>query len=94
VNPAGGTPIQLVDLVHKIAEVAGIEVEITFDLTKQEGRRRKQADLTKLNAKMPAFRQTVNLEKGLADMIEWHERNRLAGTFAEPIARPVAGPVS
>jgi UDP-glucose 4-epimerase len=82
VNLAGGTPIQLIDLVHKIAELAGIEVDLTFDRSKQEGRVRKQADLTKLEATIPAFRQTVSLEEGLADMIEWYERNSSAGVFA------------
>jgi nucleoside-diphosphate-sugar epimerase len=81
VNLAGGTPIQLVDLVHRIAELAGIEVEITFDLSKAEGRARKQADLTKLRQKIPAFRQTVGLDDGLADMIEWYERNSRSGAF-------------
>jgi nucleoside-diphosphate-sugar epimerase len=81
VNLAGGTPIQLVDLVHRIAELAGIEVEITFDLSKAEGRARKQADLTKLRQKIPAFRQTVGLDDGLADMIDWYERNSRAGAF-------------
>jgi nucleoside-diphosphate-sugar epimerase len=81
VNLAGGTPIQLVDLVHRIAELAGIEVEITFDLSKAEGRARKQADLTKLRQKIPAFRQTVDLDDGLADMIDWYERNSRAGVF-------------
>ncbi len=82
INLAGGTPIQLIDLVHKIAELAGIEVEMAFDRTKQEGRPRKQADLSKLHAKVPAFRQTVDLDEGLADMIDWYGRTREAGLFA------------
>jgi nucleoside-diphosphate-sugar epimerase len=83
VNLAGGTPIQLTDLVRRIADLAGVDVEMTFDRSKPEGRARKQADLSKLNAKIPAFRQTVGLEEGLADMIEWYERNSRAGVFAE-----------
>jgi nucleoside-diphosphate-sugar epimerase len=82
VNLAGGTPIQLIDLVHRIAELAGLDVEIDFDRTKQEGRARKQADLTKLREKIPAFRQTVGLDEGLADMIEWYDRNSRDGVFA------------
>ena len=81
INLAGGTPIQLIDLVEKIGELAGIEVEMEFDRTKQEGRPRKQADLTKLGANVPAFRQTVGLEEGLRDMIDWYERSKRAGVF-------------
>jgi GDP-L-fucose synthase len=83
VNLAGGTAVQLIDLVRRIADVAGVGVELDFDLTKAEGRARKQADLTRLQRKIPAFRQTVDLDTGLADMIDWYERNRQAGVFAE-----------
>jgi GDP-L-fucose synthase len=85
VNLAGGTPIQLVDLVHKIADLAGIEVEITFDRTKLEGRVRKQADLAKLSSKIPCFRPTVSLEEGLADMFVWYDRCRRTGVFDAPV---------
>jgi len=81
INLAGGTSVQLIDLVRRIAELAGIEVEITFDLSRAEGRSRKQADLTKLLEKIPAFRHTVSLDEGLADMIDWYERNSRAGVF-------------
>src|SRR4051812_16043404 len=87
INLAGGTSVQLIDLVRRIAELAGIEVEIAFDRTKQEGRSRKQADLTKLQQKIPVFRQTVTLDEGLADMIEWYDMNRSAGVFAESTER-------
>jgi nucleoside-diphosphate-sugar epimerase len=82
VNLAGGTTVRLIDLVHKIADLAGLEVELDFDLTKQEGRARKQADLTKLREKIPAFRQTVDLDTGLRDMIAWYDRNSREGAFA------------
>jgi nucleoside-diphosphate-sugar epimerase len=83
INLAGGTAVQLIDLVHRIADLAGVEVELDFDLTKAEGRARKQADLSTLRAKIPDFRQTVDLEAGLADMISWYERSSQAGAFAE-----------
>src|SRR3954451_9846455 len=83
INLAGGTAVQLIDLVHRIADLAGVEVELDFDLTKAEGRARKQADLSTLRAKIPEFRQTVDLEAGLADMISWYERSSQAGAFAE-----------
>lgn len=82
INLAGGTPVRLIDLVDKVAELSGIEVEMDFDPSKPDGRPRKQADLTKLRRKVPAFRQTVGLEQGLTEMIEWYERNQRAGTFA------------
>ena len=82
INLAGGTAVNLVDLVTKIAEVAGIpEVEVQLDRSRPDGRPRKQADLTKLRAKVPAFRETVSLREGLEDMIEWYERCRRAGAF-------------
>ncbi len=81
VNLAGGTTISLIDLVRKIAELRGIEVDISFDTTKAEGRARKEADLTKLREKIPSFRPTVTLEEGLRDMFDWYERNRAAGAF-------------
>src|SRR4051794_35066841 len=65
INLAGGTAVQLIDLVQRIAELAGVEVEITFDRSKADGRTRKLADLRKLHAKIPAFRETVSLEEGL-----------------------------
>jgi GDP-L-fucose synthase len=89
INLAGGTAVNMIDLVQKIAEVAGIEeVEIQFDRSKPDGRPRKQADLTKLRQNVPAFRQTVSLEDGLSEMIDWYERNQRAGMFADRDGRP------
>jgi nucleoside-diphosphate-sugar epimerase len=81
VNLAGGEPIQLVDLVQKIARMAGVDVTLEFDLSKSEGRLRKEADLTKLRAKIPAFRTTISLEQGLEDMLVWYRLNKARGVF-------------
>jgi GDP-L-fucose synthase len=83
INLAAGTPITLVDLVRTIGEIAGIDVEMEFDASKPDGRQCKHGDVTKLRQKVPAFRQTVSLEEGLMDMIEWYERSRSAGIFSE-----------
>lgn len=85
INLAAGKSITLVDLVRKIADLVGIEVELEFDRSKPDGRPCKQADLTKLRQKVPAFRQTVSLEDGLIEMIEWYERSLHAGLFAAAI---------
>jgi len=82
VNLAGGEAVNLVDLVHQIANVAGVEAAVEFDHSKPDGRPRKQADLTKLRRKVPAFRQTVSLEEGLVDMCDWYERSKRVGVFA------------
>jgi nucleoside-diphosphate-sugar epimerase len=83
INLGCGTTVKLVELVERVAELAGLEVEVQFDRSKPDGRPCKQADVTKLRRKVPAFRQTVSLDDGLAEMIEWYERNRRAGAFAE-----------
>jgi nucleoside-diphosphate-sugar epimerase len=89
VNLAGGTAVKLVDLVRKVAEVAGIgAVKVELDRSKPDGRPCKRADLTKLGQKVPAFRQTVSLDDGLRDMIEWYERSKRAGEFADRDGRP------
>lgn len=82
VNLAGGTPVQLTELVRRIADIADVSVEMRFDLSKHEGRPRKQADLTKLRTKIPAFRETIKLDQGIEDMIRWYDRNKRAGSFA------------
>lgn len=83
INLAGGTATKLVDLVQRIADIAEITgVEVQCDRSKPDGRPRKQANLTKLRQKVPAFRQTVGLDDGLADMIDWYERSKRAGVFA------------
>jgi nucleoside-diphosphate-sugar epimerase len=83
INLAGGKAVKLVDLVHKIAEVAQLEdVRVELDRSRPDGRPCKEANLDKLRRKIPAFRQTVTLEEGLADMIDWYERNMRAGVFA------------
>jgi nucleoside-diphosphate-sugar epimerase len=84
VNLGCGTTIRLVELVEKVAELAGFEVELEFDHSKPDGRPCKQADVTKLRQKIPAFRPTVSLEQGLAEMIEWYERTRRSGAFLDP----------
>jgi nucleoside-diphosphate-sugar epimerase len=84
INLAGGTPVKLVDLVQNIAHIAGVEVEVELDRSRPDGRTRKQADLTKLRQKVPTFSQTVTLEDGLTDMIEWYERSKRVGVFAGP----------
>lgn len=81
VNLAGGITIELIDLVKKIAEMRDLKITIELDETKQEGRPRKEADLTQLHKKIPAFRPTVSLEDGLKDMFEWYERNKKAKVF-------------
>jgi nucleoside-diphosphate-sugar epimerase len=83
INLGCGTAVRLVEIVEKVAELAGLEVEVEFDRSKPDGRSCKQADITRLRAKVPAFRQTVGLEEGLGEMIEWYERNRRAGAFGK-----------
>jgi nucleoside-diphosphate-sugar epimerase len=84
VNLGCGSSVRLLDLVEKLAELADLEVEIELDRSKPDGRPCKQADVTKLSRKVPAFRPTVSLEQGLEEMIEWYERNVASGAFAEP----------
>jgi nucleoside-diphosphate-sugar epimerase len=82
INLGCGVAVRLVEIVQKVAELAGFEVELEFDRSKPDGRLCKQADVTKLRRKVPAFRQTVSLEQGLTEMIEWYERNLRGGAFA------------
>ena len=82
INLAGGTVVKLIDLVQRIADLSGVEVEVELDRSKPDGRARKHADLSKLQRRIPSFRQTVSLEDGLNDMIQWYERNQRAGAFA------------
>jgi nucleoside-diphosphate-sugar epimerase len=82
-NLASGVAVKLVDLVHMVASLVGADVQIAFDRSKQDGRSSKQADLTKLRRRVPAFVPTVSIEDGLADMIDWYERNVSAGVFVE-----------
>jgi dTDP-D-glucose 4,6-dehydratase len=39
--------------------------------------------VSKLRRKIPVFRPTISLEQGLNEMIEWYERNRRSGAFAD-----------
>jgi nucleoside-diphosphate-sugar epimerase len=84
VNLGCGSTVKLVEIVEKVAELAGLEVEVEFDRSKPDGRPCKQADVTKLRRKIPSFRPTVSLDDGLAEMIEWYEQNLREGTFARP----------
>jgi nucleoside-diphosphate-sugar epimerase len=84
INLGCGSAVKLVEIVEKVAELAGIEVEVEFDRAKPDGRPCKQADVTKLRRRLPGFRQTVTLEQGLAEMIEWYERARRSGAFDDP----------
>jgi nucleoside-diphosphate-sugar epimerase len=93
INLASGTGTKLVDLVHQIADLAGVAARVEFDTSKQDGRAQKQADLTKLRKRIPAFRQTVSLEDGLGDMIEWYGRSKRAGAFAV-LRDPASGGVA
>lgn len=81
INLAGGITIQLIELVKKIAEMRGLKIQIDCDLGKKEGRAKKEADLSKLKAKIPTFHPTVSLEEGLQDMFEWYERNKKEKVF-------------
>jgi nucleoside-diphosphate-sugar epimerase len=82
INLASGTGTKLLDLVERIAQLAGVAPRIELDQSKQDGRAQKRADLSKLRQRIPAFRQTVSLEEGLTDMMEWYDRSNRAGTFA------------
>jgi nucleoside-diphosphate-sugar epimerase len=82
INLGCGSAVGLVGIVEKVADLAGFEVEVEFDRSKPDGRPCKQADVTKLRRKVPAFRQTVSLEEGLTEMFEWYEENLRGGAFA------------
>jgi nucleoside-diphosphate-sugar epimerase len=90
INLASGIAVKLMDIVQKIADIAGVELAVELDPSKPDGRLCKQADVTKLRRKVPAFRQTVSLEDGLTEMIEWHQRSRRAGVFEESSQLPQA----
>jgi nucleoside-diphosphate-sugar epimerase len=92
VNLGCGTTVKLVEIVGKVADLAGLDVEVQFDLSKPDGRPCKQADITKLRRKLPDFKPTVSLEEGLTEMIDWYERNRRAGSFAESRAPSLPAP--
>jgi nucleoside-diphosphate-sugar epimerase len=90
INLGCGSAVRLVEIVEKVAELAGLQVEMEFDRSKPDGRPCKQADVTKLRRKVPAFRQTVSLAQGLTEMVEWYERYRRTGAFAESAAPSLA----
>jgi nucleoside-diphosphate-sugar epimerase len=82
INLASGATVTLVDLVHMIADLAGLEIDVEFDRSKKDGRLHKEADLTKLRRKIPAFRPTVSLKEGLSDMVDWYTLNSEVDAFA------------
>jgi nucleoside-diphosphate-sugar epimerase len=90
INLGCGDAVRLVEIVERVAMLAGIEVEIEFDHAKPDGRPCKQAEVSKLRQKVPAFQPTVSLEEGLIEMIAWYERQRRDGAFGESPAQSLS----
>ncbi len=62
------------DLVRRIAEAAGLEIEIVADRTKPEGRFIKSADSKLLAAALgDRFEWRVDLSEGLRRMVKWYD---------------------
>jgi nucleoside-diphosphate-sugar epimerase len=64
----------IAELVDIIADVSGKAPAIEFDPSKPEGAFEKSADSTRLRAVTGGYEPQVDLETGIADMIEWYER--------------------
>lgn len=74
VNLGTEETVTIADLVAAIARSAGRSPRIETDTTKPEGRFIKSADTTRFQAALPDFELSVDLDAGLARMIDWYRR--------------------
>lgn len=74
VNLGTEETIAMTDLATLICKVAKIDVDISNDPTKPEGRFTKSADVSRFGKALPEFVLEIGLEEGLARMIDWYRR--------------------
>ena len=74
VNLGTRETIAMLDLVTRIAEVAGKTPHTQTDPTKPEGRTIKSADMSRFDELLPNFELQISLTEGLSRMIEWYGR--------------------
>ncbi len=73
VNIGTQETIAVKDLVLLICEAAGMKPELTFDLTKPEGRSIKSSDTSLFASILPEFDFEVSLKDGVKRMLDWYE---------------------
>lgn len=78
VNLGTEETINMSALAALICKAANIDVEISNDPTKPEGRFTKSADMTRFDKILPDFNLQTGLEEGLARMIDWYHRTDFA----------------
>ncbi len=59
------------DLIQKIIQISGHNVNVEFDTTKPRGQARRNGDFKKAE-KILGFKATVSLDEGLQKTIEWY----------------------
>lgn len=74
VNLGTQETITMSNLAALICKVAEIDVEISNDPTKPEGRFTKSADMTRFAEILPDFTLETSLEEGLTRMIDWYHQ--------------------
>ena len=73
VNLGSGFEISIKELVELIAELAGFEGEIKWDITKPDGQPRRCLDVSRAKEEF-GFEAEVGFREGLEKTIEWYRR--------------------
>ena len=75
VNLGSGNEITILELANKIKLLAGYKGRIKWDSTKPDGQPRRCLDTSRARQKF-GFEAKTDLERGLADTIQWYEQSK------------------
>ena len=75
VNAAGGASVRLIDLVHLVGELVGVEVNVDWRPAQAGDVRRTGGSIERASALL-GWSPVVDLETGVARQVEWHRNRR------------------
>jgi GDP-L-fucose synthase len=84
VNLGTGREINVGDLAHLIAGIAGYKGKLAFDPSKPDGQPRRALDTSRAERVM-GFKASVGLDEGLRRTIAWFEDERKKGSIREVV---------
>lgn len=74
INLGTGKDITIRELVEKIKQIVGTQVQIEFDITKPDGTFRRYMDVNKVHNL--GWQHSIEIEEGLRKTIAWYRENR------------------
>lgn len=85
INIGTDEEITIKELIQKISQISGIDVNVEFDTTKPQGQLRRNGDFKKAE-RLLGFKASVPLDEGIGKTIAWY----LNSVQTHPVEKPIS----